>query len=552
MRTYATLYGLAQVTADLRPPLALNVDSPATLSVVNNQYSPNPFTVVATVLNNGTATATNVQLTLNLPAGLSLVNGSLTQSIGDLPVGQEQQLVWTVQASPQQNQTTLTMSVTATASNADTKQVSRTLTVPPLTLPTGPQPPRHTTSYYIQSDDLNQAIQLGCDARARGEIGIVVLDFGSPRSWIDDSRPTRHPVTTYGAKLVYLDTTLDVDRIQSLVLGFAMGYAEPYSEWYNYTCAGLPSDPTSLTGANLTIAVGVSNSAIRDTKNKRWFDNQDLTFDHGVAWANMTNSIHSLFTRPLPFRGRAIKLYPRVGVAGGYDAEYYQSEIADHRDPDTGSRAASLDADKWTIYTDAVQPKLFTKAWAEGYNTREQQTQRHRRYYYFGSCEDCPRRGDPNTWSPLKDDGQRQATPESQIFDRVYHLTWELDAAYPLPQIYKAPYPNQWYNVRWYVNTIHERNMTFAGVMTECGVPGCPSDTRVRLSQFNCGNGTACAGDWAKYNCTADPCLEFLPSPGWQALSDTISASVTPYGVPNTDILPQSVLNWVTDISFQP
>jgi pimeloyl-ACP methyl ester carboxylesterase len=132
-RTYVTFYGLADVQVNLEPPLALGVTGPAALSVVNNQYTPNPFDVVATVLNTGTASANSVQLTINLPAGLSLASGSATQSIGDLGVSQERQISWSVSAAPQSSQTTLTYSVTTAASNVQPKTVERQITLPPLT-----------------------------------------------------------------------------------------------------------------------------------------------------------------------------------------------------------------------------------------------------------------------------------------------------------------------------------------------------------------------------------------------------------------------------------
>lgn len=124
-RTYVTFYGLSQLDVNLQPPLALGVTAPATLSIVNGQYSPNPFDVVATVFNNGNASATNVRLSLNLPAGLSLAAGTAIQDMGNLAVGQEKQASWIVTAASQGVQTTLGYSVDATASNAQTKTVSR-------------------------------------------------------------------------------------------------------------------------------------------------------------------------------------------------------------------------------------------------------------------------------------------------------------------------------------------------------------------------------------------------------------------------------------------
>jgi|GEM_PF-2139092 len=134
-RTVTTFYGLANLQVDLLPPLALGVSAPATLSVVNGQYSPNPFDVTATVFNNGNGAANGVALTLNLPAGLSLASGSATQTVGDLPAGQERQVSWSVRANPQPAETTVTFSVTASATNAQSKTVQRQITLGKVVLP---------------------------------------------------------------------------------------------------------------------------------------------------------------------------------------------------------------------------------------------------------------------------------------------------------------------------------------------------------------------------------------------------------------------------------
>jgi uncharacterized repeat protein (TIGR01451 family) len=131
-RTYTTFYGIGDIQVDLQPPLALGLTSPATLSVVNDQYSPNPFDVLATVLNNGTVTATNVQLAISLPNGLTLTSGTATQTVGDMPAGQERQVSWRVHANPQDNNNILTYSVTATANNAAAKVLQKPLALKPL------------------------------------------------------------------------------------------------------------------------------------------------------------------------------------------------------------------------------------------------------------------------------------------------------------------------------------------------------------------------------------------------------------------------------------
>lgn len=129
-RSYSSIYGLASLTTNLQPPLALGVTGPTTLTAANGQYSPNPFTITGSLLNNGNATATNVQLTLNLPAGLTMASGQLTQTLGNMEPGAERDVSWSVRALSSQRSQTLQYSVTATAGNAPSKTVNRTVTIP--------------------------------------------------------------------------------------------------------------------------------------------------------------------------------------------------------------------------------------------------------------------------------------------------------------------------------------------------------------------------------------------------------------------------------------
>ncbi len=131
-RGYTTFYGLSAVQVNLEPPLALGVSGPAALSVVNNAYSPDPFDVVATVYNNGSGVANNVQLTLNLPNGLGLASGAATVSLGQVAVGQERQVSWRVATGARTGAGAYTYSVMLTAANAPTKTVARTVTLPQL------------------------------------------------------------------------------------------------------------------------------------------------------------------------------------------------------------------------------------------------------------------------------------------------------------------------------------------------------------------------------------------------------------------------------------
>jgi hypothetical protein len=100
------------------------------LSIVDGQYAPNPFEIVATVTNNGAIPATDVKVILYLPAGLSLASGSQTKSIGDLPVGHQAQVTWSVLAAGQKHPITLGYFATAVASNALATREERQITLP--------------------------------------------------------------------------------------------------------------------------------------------------------------------------------------------------------------------------------------------------------------------------------------------------------------------------------------------------------------------------------------------------------------------------------------
>lgn len=129
--SWSTLYGLSGFTQDLTPPLALSVTGPASLSASSSGYSPNPFTITAFAQNAGTVTANAATLAISLPPGLSLASGeTATHSVGSLPPNGTAQMSWQVVAAPQASDTTLTYSVSASATNASTKTVSRSITIP--------------------------------------------------------------------------------------------------------------------------------------------------------------------------------------------------------------------------------------------------------------------------------------------------------------------------------------------------------------------------------------------------------------------------------------
>lgn len=405
-RTYVTWYGLAELEVDLRPPLALGVTGPATLSVVENQYSPNTFNVIATVFNNGAAPATDVQLSLNLPTGLSLANGVATQSIGDLLVGQEQQVSWSIRAAPQHTQTTLTYAVRAVAANADPKTVMRDIALPALQVTT-PTPPKYTRSYYIETTNSQENRRLGCTARINGEQGVVVLLFGSPRILRTNSEGD--PV--YGTRLLANTRQLvSMTQIGSVVRSFARGYV--------YGCN--PESYPRPEPADLTIIVATSNSKVGGN------DNPVLTSDHGEAWANLVTNLNRTFQRNY---GRSVR------AAGGYDAE---QEVTD-----------------WS----SREP---TVAWARKYDAVAQYP-----YYNVGSCDGCPRTEPRSEWTDTPQNPNNRFA-DIQALDEAFELSWEIRSARSLPQIFYAPYAYQWYNVKRYARE-QGHSMFISGALTTCG-----------------------------------------------------------------------------------
>jgi hypothetical protein len=129
-RSVTTYYGLSDVTVDLNPPLALGVTGTTALAVSGGGYTPNPFTVTATVADAGAVTATGVALTLQLPPGLH-TSSTNPVPVGALsPGGAEGQASWLVYADLSSSNLNLTYSVTASATNAASKTVSRAVAVP--------------------------------------------------------------------------------------------------------------------------------------------------------------------------------------------------------------------------------------------------------------------------------------------------------------------------------------------------------------------------------------------------------------------------------------
>lgn len=132
-REYRTYYGLSELTQDLTGPLILSVYSESELETMDNHYVPNPFPVNAYIENIGTEVMENVRVSLELPEGLSFVEGSAkTMDIGEMKTNVIVQKNWQVKAEPSATEQYYKIRIVLEYGNGVTKSVTRTVHVPAL------------------------------------------------------------------------------------------------------------------------------------------------------------------------------------------------------------------------------------------------------------------------------------------------------------------------------------------------------------------------------------------------------------------------------------
>jgi hypothetical protein len=163
---------------DLQPPLSVQINAPFTQDLDQNDNPvPNPFTVTATIFNNGTVPAQNVTAEmLQLPAGLMLdPNGPpALQNIGNIQGQQSRQASWQVM-SDQQQTGFLLYQMKFDADNADQKDVSRAINVPDAT------PPANPLNLTVQSA-VNGNVTLSWDANNESDLFGYNLYYDSDMS----------------------------------------------------------------------------------------------------------------------------------------------------------------------------------------------------------------------------------------------------------------------------------------------------------------------------------------------------------------------------------
>jgi hypothetical protein len=258
-----------------------------------------------------------------------------------------------------------------------------TPTITPTPTPDSGLPPPYSTSYYMRTINTTTMSDLGCalgtaDQNSPGvQDSIVVLDFGMPREWDGN----------YGASLFGFGPAT-VDELE-----FAI---ETVGYWY-YLCS--PED----TGSHLRIGVGTSNYG------------SQVTNSHGVAWAQMVNSINAYFI--------SAGLYYRFDAVGMNDMEI-----------------------------DWNSPGI-TRAWVDGYDSVNLYP-----LISFGDAAGCPTYDYPhwtcgNGWSQ----------------EDVWYISYGVGSSYPLPLIYADSGVNaeQWHLLSLYSYEEHGHAMEIQGTMTQ-------------------------------------------------------------------------------------
>jgi uncharacterized repeat protein (TIGR01451 family) len=113
------------------PGLNVSIAAPDHLDIVGGQYAPNPFDVLVTISNSGTAAATNIAATLSLPPGLSLATEtSLVRPVGVLAPGEQRVVAWSVRAAGQRQGAVLSYFVGVTSATAGGRQALKQLSLP--------------------------------------------------------------------------------------------------------------------------------------------------------------------------------------------------------------------------------------------------------------------------------------------------------------------------------------------------------------------------------------------------------------------------------------
>ena len=205
-RTVITYYGLGGIDINTEGSLAVGLTADATLSVVENRLSPNPFTLTAYIENTVSGfdqTAENVYAQLNLPAGLSLDASETTRhDLGSIERDQGTQTSWRILASGNPSGL-LTYSVEVGGDNLETESYPKTVYIPELVTPTPTSTPLPES--YCQDGDLTLRLD---NNQPDNHLGITSDTRGYPMLWLNryELGPEDYPITLESFTNVWIET----------------------------------------------------------------------------------------------------------------------------------------------------------------------------------------------------------------------------------------------------------------------------------------------------------------------------------------------------------
>lgn len=257
--------------------------------------------------------------------------------------------------------------------------------------PVSPNVPLPSPSWYFYMRYYTQqkARDLGCTLGQRDQslpgkqTSIVILDFGV----------TKYKDGQYGASGMQVGGFVTMDKIADAVEQFGLGY---------WTCTGTDYD------SHVILGVGTNNY-----NNTNVYSNLSVTYNHGLAWAQMVNQVASWFQTSCPNRCNG-----QVSIVGANDIEL-----------------------AWSSPTAAIN-------WLRGYDSANLYP-----LYNFGAAEGCPNAcgGGGYTWT----------------LAQVLQVT-NTRPVYPLPEIYLNSGTNarQWFQLSQYSVRTTGIPFDFVGVMT--------------------------------------------------------------------------------------
>ncbi len=297
-----------------------------------------------------------------------------------------------------------------------------------------PTPYPTSTSYYINTMDTPSITSAGCSAGARGDVGIIVLDFGRPIV-VAKGQPALYGTYLFANRITHTHATPNTDQIATASEAFAAGYHQ--GRFPGPLC---PTHTAPQVTGIVTITISISND---ETGLPVGSPPAALTLAHAHAWATMVTNVQNY---------ASAKHYSEMMVAAGIDAEPCFV-------PNGCSAPPTV-----TNYPD-------TYNWVTGYAFT-----RVSLLYDYGSTDGAPCTV-PNPITPDNSCSRWSA-------DQLYQIAYGVLNTAALPEVYTNEYARKWYLLKLYGINTYGGHMTFAGLMTECGDATCPNPSQPSASQF--------------------------------------------------------------------